>query len=189
MDCSPKLREAFFLSLDACVRSFAPRALPQADTTLTQLLHQSFASIDSAKLALQDPVPMRQLYNNLVYCQCLLLLALATDKPAPGVVGSTSQLLGQIAGCVSENGFNDARVLNPLKDQDLDLYHGIRRAFWTALILDRFHASCRSRDILLPLHSGSLTRDDYTALGDLCYHLARKFHLHILLYTPSTDAH
>lgn len=173
-DCSPKLREAFFLSLDVCVRSFAPRALPQADTTLNQLLHQTFASVDSAKLTLQDSIPMRQLYNNLVYCQCLLLLALATDKPAPGVVGSTSQLLGQIAGCISENGFNDTRVLTPLKDQDLDVYHGIRRAFWTALIVDRFHASCRSRDILLPLHSGSLTREDHTALGDLSYHLARK---------------
>lgn len=173
--CPPKLREAFFLSLDACIRSFAPRVLPQTDTTLAQLLHQTFASVDSAKLTTQDSDPSRQFYNNLVYCQCLLLLALASDKPGPGVVGSTSQLLGQIAGCITENGFNNARVLDSLREQDQDAYQSSRRVFWTALILDRFHASSRSRDILLPLHSGSLTRDDHAALEDLGYHLARKF--------------
>jgi hypothetical protein len=169
------LREAFFLSLDACIRSFAPRVLPQTDATLAQLLHQTFASVDSAKLTTQDSDPSRQFYNNLVYCQCLLLLALASDKPGPGVVGSTSQLLGQIAGCITENGFNNARVLDSLREQDQDAYQSSRRVFWTALILDRFHASSRSRDILLPLHSGSLTRDDHAALEDLGYHLARKF--------------
>lgn len=173
-NCPPKLREAFFLSLDACIRSFAPRALPQIDVSLTQLLQQTFTSVDAAKLTINDPDTSRHLYNNLVYCQSLLLLVLASDKPGLGVVGSTSQLLGQIAGCITESGFNDTRVLNSLKDQDLDAYQGARRAFWTALILDRFHASSRSKDIMLPLHSGSLTRDDYAALGDLAYHLARK---------------
>lgn len=173
-NCPQKLREAFFLSLDACVRSFAPRALPQIDTSLTQLLHQTFAAVDAAKLTINDPDTSRQLYNNLVYCQSLLLILLATDKPGSGLVGSTSQLLGQIAGCITEAGFNDVRVLNLLKEQDQDAFQGSRRAFWTALILDRFHASSRSKDIMLPLHSGSLTRDDYAALGDLAYHLARK---------------
>ncbi len=170
-----KLREAFFLSLDTCVRSFAPRALPQADANLTQLLHQTFAAVDAAKLTINDPDVSRQIYNNLVYCQSLLLLVLASDKPGPGTVGSTSQLLGQIAGCITEAGFNDIRTLNSLKEQDQDTYLGSRRVFWTALILDRFHASSRSKDIMLPLHSGSLTRDDYAALGDLTYHLAREY--------------
>lgn len=185
-NCPSKLREAFFLSLDASVRSLAPRVLPQSDITLTQLLHQSFASVDAAKLTTHDSDSARQFYNNLVHCQCLLLLALASDRPASGAVGSTSQLLGQIAGCITENGFNDARVLNSLKEQDQDAYQGSRRVFWTALILDRFHASSRSKDILLPLHSGSLTRDDYAALGDLCYHLARKFYLCSVLVSSLT---
>ncbi|KAF1923148.1 uncharacterized protein M421DRAFT_9928 [Didymella exigua CBS 183.55] len=172
-NCPPKLREAFFLSLDVCVRSFAPRALPQNDTSVTQLLHQTFASVDVAKLVLGDSDPSRQFYNNLVYCQSLLLLALASDKPGPGTVGSISQLLGQIAGCITEAGFNDTRVLTSLKEHDQDAFQGARRVFWSALILDRFHASSRSKDIMLPLHSGSLTRDDYAALGDLGYHLAR----------------
>jgi hypothetical protein len=50
-----------------------------------------------------------------------------------------------------------------------------RRVFWTAFILDRFHASGHSKDIMLPLQSGVLSRDDYAALGgDVGYHLARK---------------
>jgi hypothetical protein len=142
---------------------------------LTQLLHQTFATVDAAKLTLNDSEPSRQFYNNLVYCQSLILLALASDKPGPGVVGSISQLLGQIAGCITEAGFNDIRVLNSLKDQDQDAFQGARRVFWTTFILDRFHASSRSKDIMLPLHSGSLTRDDYSALGDLGYHLARTY--------------
>lgn len=172
-NCPPKLREAFFLSLDVCVRSFAPRALPQIDASVTQLLHQTFASVDAAKLTIHDLDSSRQLYNNLVYCQSLLLLAIASDKPGPGLVGSLSQLLGQIAGCISDAGFNDTRILNTLKEQDQDAFQGARRVFWTAMILDRFHASSRSKDIMLPLHSGSLSRDDYAALGDLGYHLAR----------------
>lgn len=182
-NCPPKLREAFFLSLDACVRSFAPRALPQVDANLTQLLHQTFASVDAAKLALNDSDLSRQFYNNLVYCQSLILLALAVDKPGTGVVGSISQLLGQIAGSIDEAGFNDTRVLNSLKDQDLEAYQSSRRVFWTAFILDRFHASSRSRSIMLPLQSGSLTREDYAALGDLGYHLAREYWL------PTSNLH
>lgn len=146
---------------------------------MTQLLHQTFASVDAAKLTLGDSDPSRLLYNNLVYCQSLLLLALASDKPGPGTVGSIPQLLGQIAGCITEAGFNDTRVLASLKEQDQDAFQGARRVFWTALILDRFHASSRSKDIMLPLHSGSLTRDDYAALGDLGYHLARKLFLRL----------
>jgi hypothetical protein len=50
-----------------------------------------------------------------------------------------------------------------------------RRVFWAAFILDRFHASGHSKDMMLPLQAGSLSRDDHTALGgDVGYHLARK---------------
>lgn len=184
-NCPPKLREAFFLSLDACVRSFAPRALPQIDASLTQLLHQSFASVDAAKLTLNDPEPSRQFYNNLVYIQSLVLLALASDRPGPGAVGSISQLLGQMAGCITETGLNDARVLNALKDQDHEVFQSSRRVFWSAFILDRFHASSRSKDIMLPLYVGSLTRDDRSALGDVGYHLARKSCMPIELTAPT----
>ncbi|KAJ4313062.1 hypothetical protein N0V94_007143 [Neodidymelliopsis sp. IMI 364377] len=86
---------------------------------------------------------------------------------------AVSQLLGQIAGCITEAGFNDSRVLNLVKEQDHESFQNSRRVFWTAFILDRFYASSRSKDIMLPLYSGSLTRDDYSALGEVGYHLAR----------------
>jgi hypothetical protein len=65
--------------------------------------------------------------------------------------------------------------LNKFKEQDREVYLTARRVFWTAFILDRFHASSHSKDIMLPLQSGGLSRDDYAALGsDVGYHLARR---------------
>jgi hypothetical protein len=173
--CPPKLREAFFLSLEGCIRSIAPRALPQTDLSLNQLLHQCVAAVDAAKHTLHDADNTRQFYNSLVYCQTLILLALASDRPGPATVCSIAQLLGQITGCISDAGVNDSRTLNRLKEQDREVYLAARRVFWTAFILDRFHACSHSKDIMLPLQSGGLSRDDYTALGgDVGYNLARE---------------
>lgn len=62
-----------------------------------------------------------------------------------------------------------------LREHDQDTYLAARRVFWTAFILDRFYAAGRSKDIMIPLHSGSPSRDDHAALGgDISYHLARK---------------
>jgi hypothetical protein len=131
--------------------------------------------VDAAKHTLHDADNTRQFYNSLVYCQTLILLALASDRPGPATVCSIAQLLGQLAGCISDEGINDARVLNRLKEQDREVYMTARRVFWAAFILDRFHASGHSKDMMLPLQAGSLSRDDYTALGgDVGYHLARK---------------
>jgi hypothetical protein len=69
-------------------------------------------------------------------------------------------------------------VLTKLKEQDREIYLTARRVFWTAFILDRFHASGHSKDLMLPVQSGGLSRDDYLALGgDVGYHLARKLSL------------
>jgi hypothetical protein len=175
-NCPSKLREAFFLSLEGCIRSIAPRALSQTDLSLNQLLHQCVAAVDAAKHTLHDADNSRQFYNSLVYCQTLILLALASDRPGPATVCSIAQLLGQLAGCISDEGINDSQTLNKLKEQDREVYMTARRVFWAAFILDRFHASSHNKDIMLPLQSGTLSRDDYTALGgDVGYHLARKF--------------
>lgn len=184
-NCPPKLRETFFLALEGCVRSFASKALPQIELSLNQLLQHCFTSVDAAKYCLTDADTSRQFYNNLVYCQSLILLAAASDRPGPGVVGSTAQLLGQIAGCITDAGLNDSRTLNILREQDHEVFQTARRVFWTAFILDRFHASSRSKDLMLPLHSGSLTRDDYSALGEVGYHLARE--LLLVLYRTTSD--
>ncbi|KAF2025862.1 hypothetical protein EK21DRAFT_75499 [Setomelanomma holmii] len=172
--CPSKLREAFFLSLEASIRAAAPRALPQTELSLNQLLLQSVTAVDAAKHTLHDADISRQFFNSLVYCQSLILLALASDRPGPTTVGSTAQVLGQLAGCINDAGLNDARTLNVLKEQDREIYMTARQVFWTAFILDRFHASAHNKDIMLPLHSSGLSRDDFSALGgDVGYHLAR----------------
>ncbi|KAI8935385.1 hypothetical protein NX059_007968 [Plenodomus lindquistii] len=172
-NCPAKLREAFFLALEACVRASAAKSLPPTELSPSQLLQQCFTAVDAAKYCLSSTDHAQQLYNNLVYCQSLLLLVAASDRPGPGVAGSTAQILGQLAGCITDIGLNDSRTLNALKEQDFEAFQTARRVFWTALILDRFHASSRSKDLMLPLHVGSLTRDDYSALGEVAYHLAR----------------
>lgn len=174
-NCPSKLREAFFASLEACIRAVAPRALPQTELSLNQLLMQCVTTVDAAKHTLHDADSSRQFFNSLVYCQSLILLALASDRPGPATVGSTAQLLGQLAGCINDAGLNDTRTLNMLKEQDREIYITARQVFWTAFILDRFHASAYNKDIMLPLQSGGLSRDDFSAMGgDVGYHLARK---------------
>jgi hypothetical protein len=61
-----------------------------------------------------------------------------------------------------------------MKEQDLEVYQTARRVYWTALIIDRFHASSQSTDMMIRRYSGKLSRDDYSALGEVGYHLARK---------------
>jgi hypothetical protein len=142
--------------------------------TLNQLLQQCSAAVDAAKYCRTDADSSRQLYNNLVYCQSLILLAAASDRPDPAVMGNTTELLGLIAACIINTGLNDVKTLDLLRQQDHDMYQTARRVFWTAFILDRFHASSRSKDTVIPLRSGTLLRDDYSALGEVGYHLACK---------------
>jgi hypothetical protein len=176
-NCPAKLREAFFLSLECSVRSFAPRALPPGDPGLNQLMHQCLEAVDAAQHMLSDTDNARQLYNNLVFCQSLAFLTLASDKPGPGPVGNAADLLGRLAGRISELGLNDTKVMRALREQDQDSFETSRRLFWVTFNLDRFHASSRGKDIALPLYSGSVTREDFVALGENAYHLTRKLTL------------
>ncbi|KAJ4295371.1 hypothetical protein N0V90_007383 [Kalmusia sp. IMI 367209] len=171
--CPSKLREALFLSLECSIRSSAPRALPPTDVSMNQMLHQCFEVINAAEHALHDPDNSRQFFNNLVFCQSLVLLFIASDRPTPGTVGSPAGLLGRLAGHITEIGLNDPKTLTLLREQDHELYQAARQTFWVAFILDRFHASSRSKDIILPLQSGLVSRDDYKVLGEEAYHLAR----------------
>jgi hypothetical protein len=90
-------------------------------------------------------------------------------------MGTTTELLAIVSGCVVNMSLNDSSTLDHLKEQDQDLYHAARRVYWTAFVLDRFHASSRSKDAVIPLRSGSLSRDDHLALGDVGYYLACMF--------------
>ncbi|KAF1977316.1 hypothetical protein BU23DRAFT_550647 [Bimuria novae-zelandiae CBS 107.79] len=171
--CPSKLREALFLSLECSIRSVAPRALPPNDASVNQMLHQCSEVIDAARHTLDDSDHFRQFFNNLVYCQSLVFMFIASDRPKPGTVGNSAELLGRIAGVVTDIGLDDAKTLASLREQDFELYQAARQTFWVAFILDRFHASSRSKNIMLPLHEGSPSREDYKLLGEEAYHIAR----------------
>lgn len=172
-DCHAKLREAFFLSLDVAVRALSPLNVPPSDFAVSQLVPRCLNAIDEAQPALADNDSSRQIFNNIVYAQSLVFLIIASDKPAPGGV-SSAELLGRLAARVAELRLNDSRILATIKDQDYETFEASRRLFWATFILDRFHASSRTTDTLLPLHCGSLSRDDFNALGEVGYNLARK---------------
>ncbi|KAF2874455.1 hypothetical protein BDV95DRAFT_627127 [Massariosphaeria phaeospora] len=171
--CPAKLREAFFLSLECSIRSSASKALPATEISLNQLIHQCSEAVDAAKHILSDADSSREFYNTLVYCQSLALLALASDRPGPGTVGNTAELLGRLAGCITDLSINDAKVLKGLREHSQETFDAARRLFWVSLIMDRLHASSRSKDISLPLQAGFVSRDDLNALGEDGYHLAR----------------
>lgn len=88
-------------------------------------------------------------------------------------MGSTTGLLARISACIADAGINDTRTLAVMKEQDQELHQTARRVYWTAFILDRFHASSRSKDMMIRRYSGTLSRDDYSALGEVGYYLAR----------------
>lgn len=183
--CPPKLREAFFLTLECSVRSFATRALPPIEITTIQLIHQCYEAVNAIVNMLSDADNLQDLFNHLIYCQSLLFLLIASDRPSPGRVGSTSRLLGLVAGCINETSINNANVSKGMREQDTEVYELSRRTYWVAFILDRFHAISRSQDLALPLHSGSPSRTDHDVLGDTAYHLARKCRL--LRYRSTAD--
>ncbi|KAF2267512.1 hypothetical protein CC78DRAFT_541480 [Lojkania enalia] len=165
-DCPPKLREAFFLSLEVAVRSLSVTNGPTSDFGAGQLVSRCLNALDETQQTLSDPDSLRQLFNNIVCSQSLVFLILASDKPGPSVM-STAELLGRLAARITELRLNDSRFLATIKEQDHDSFEASRRLYWVSFILDRFHASSRTTDALLPLHGGSPSRDDFNALGEI----------------------
>jgi hypothetical protein len=85
------------------------------------------------------------------------------------------ELLGRLSGRISDLGLNDAKIIGTLREQDRETHDEARRLFWVTFILDRFYASAKSKDAILPSNCGMVSRDDYDALGEISYHLARKY--------------
>jgi hypothetical protein len=131
--------------------------------------------LDQAQHTLSDSNSARQFFNNIVYCQALVFLIIASDRPGPSASGSAAEYFGRLAGRISDMGINDSKTLATLREQDHETYDDSRRLFWVSFILDRFYASSRSKDAALPLQCGSVSRDDFNALGEAGYHLAREY--------------
>lgn len=114
------------------------------------------------------------LYNEIVYCQSLLFLTIASDRSGPGASANVTELLGRLVGRITMLNLNDAKTITSLRDQDRDTFYEARRLFWATFILDRFHASSQNRATILYALHATVSRDDYHALGEAGYHLARK---------------
>jgi hypothetical protein len=162
------------LALECSVRAHSPAALPPVDFGLSQLVQQCLETLVVAEQTLDDAEHSRQFYNNLVYSQSLIFLVIASDRPGPSESGRTADLLGRLSGRISHLGLNDAKVVETLREQDRETFDETRRLFWVGFILDRFHASGRDKDTVLPTRCGIVSRDDFHALGEIGYHLARK---------------
>ena len=107
----------------------------------------------------------------------MTLLAFARDKSGPkGVIG-TGELIARAASRITGLGLKDAENIRDLREQDPEVADVGRRLLWVLLILDRFHASSSGSDPRLPVFCGTVTREDYQALGEMGYHLAREFPL------------
>jgi hypothetical protein len=145
--CPTKLREAFFLALECSVRSLGIRVVSANEPTVVQSIRHCHEAVDACQDEISDPDSTQQFFNGLVFCQTLLFLVIASDRPSPGLVGSTSALLYRVAACIDDVGINDAKTLAALRDQDTELYEAARRTFWVSYILDRFRATSRSKDI------------------------------------------
>ncbi|KAF2116271.1 hypothetical protein BDV96DRAFT_47079 [Lophiotrema nucula] len=170
--CPSKLRQAFFLALEASVRSFSASSLPPSDFSVGQLARRSSDAAEETEAALGNPEDLQQVYPKLVYCQTLLLLVLAYDKPGAGEFKS-GKLLAQICSAISQFGFNNAQFLARIREQDQESFDMSRRLFMVTFILDRFRASSTAQDTVLPVITSPFSRDDLNASGEVAYHLAR----------------
>lgn len=170
--CPPGLRDAFFVTLECAVRSVSS-SLPQADVGFSQLVRRAVDLVEKAQHTLGDADNVRQFYNHLVYSQCLAFLTFASDKSGPGALNSCAEILGRVTGRISDLGINDVKIINSIREQDPEAVDVARRLFWAVFILDRFHASSVSKDLLMPLTCGSVSREDQQAMGDVGFHLAR----------------
>lgn len=146
-------------------------------------MQQCSELLDQTQHTLSDVNNSRQFFNNIVYCQALVFLIIASDRPGPSASGNTAEYFGRLAGRISDMGLNDSKTLATLREQDHESFDDSRRVFWVSFILDRFYASSRSKDAALPLQCGTVSRDDFNALGEAGYHLARECYsyLYILL--------
>lgn len=172
--CSATLHQAFLEALYATVRTLA-------NTGATYQEHQSSRRAISLLTAssFEDP-GARPAATNLVHLQTLLMLVIETG--CLGVTASRSQpgptqsmVLGNAVGLAYSMKLHLARAEDIMAEADDESDDKLaRRAWWTLVILDRFHASSTASPQMIPDISAVLLPEDQTILGDVLYNLARK---------------
>jgi hypothetical protein len=179
-NCPATLREAFYESLYAAVRSLPSLGMPPHE-------HQSTRKASQLVIASQfENVSVRTTSTNLIYLQTMMLMAVAADNQSPssaqGLSGpSLSVWLGSAVGLAYSLKLHLHKQADKLSGNDPDSEDKLaRRIWWSLVIMDRWHASSTSSPLLIPDGSVIVYPEDQALLGDSLYHLARKLHTHEL---------
>ncbi|KAG9228822.1 hypothetical protein BJ875DRAFT_489498 [Amylocarpus encephaloides] len=167
-NCPGPLKDAFFESLHAAVQSFNSSAKQP-------LGHQSVKKAAQLIVMAQFEVASaRPMSFNLIYLQTMLLMAIAAENHAWTVQSGLSRSVW-ISSAVSlaydlklhKQGLGQAVTSDPDSEENLT-----RRLWWSAVVMDRWHASSISCPLLIPDESVVFHPEDQVVLRDV-YHVAR----------------
>ncbi|KAL9063205.1 MAG: hypothetical protein Q9157_008352 [Trypethelium eluteriae] len=156
--CSPRLREAFFYSIEAA---------NSADRTVAQHAAQLLAD--------PDIIPTGHMSTGLIYLTGLVFLAMASEAFGPGGILGTletqARWLQAATGHATFLKLYVAKNFSHPATADANSEYGIgRRLFWVVYILDRLHAlGCEGP---VTVHNVVLHPEDEKVLGSAIFQLA-----------------
>jgi hypothetical protein len=171
--CSPALKDAFYEALYAAAQSFTASGASAAERRGTKNAYQI--------LALQsDASAGSNMSTNLVYLQTMLLMAIEAANRGPISNGQTglpqSVWLGSAVGLAYSVKLHVHKAPDKQAEGDADSEDKLaRRVWWCLVMMDRWHASSTSSPLLIPDASVIVYPEDQALLGDVLFHLARKF--------------
>lgn len=175
--CSAPVRYAFWEALYAAVRSF-PTAIPlkpQGITHAVRLIHT----------APYDTQTTRSLSTNIVYLQIMMLLAIeANNQPREiqdgEIIQSPSVWLGTAVGYAYSLRLHAHKPIDKSNnDPDSDDKH-VRRVWFSLVIMERWNAAVTACPLQIPDSVAQIYPDDRALLGEVAYHLVRKFNSFVI---------
>ena len=174
LKCHGTLVEGFNESLIAAISSFPSPSQPQQDQ---QQVKKAASLVHASQL---DNVPTRGLSANLIHLQALLFMAVQAGNHPPRSsrsqsTGYTMLWLTQAVGLAYQLKLHVQRQPEKGAESDPDSDDKLaRRAWWTLVIMDRWHASSTASPLLIPDSSVVIYREDRALLGESIYQLARE---------------
>lgn len=178
--CSPALKDAFYEALHAAAQSFMAPSVPSADRRSTNKAYQI--------LALQSEASANgNTSTSLVYLQAMLLMVIEADNRGPISNGQTglpsSVWLGSAVGLAYSLKLHVHKSADKQSESDPDSEDKLaRRLWWCLVMMDRWHAASTSSPVLIPDGCVIVYPEDQVLLGDVLYHLARKYYYPDLLF-------
>ncbi|KAG0645944.1 putative transcriptional regulatory [Hyphodiscus hymeniophilus] len=169
--CPTTLREAFYESLYAAVRSFPTPSAPTPEQQSSRKAAQLIIASEFENAA------DRTSTTNLVYLQVMLLMAIEADNCDPSQAQSGPSQSFWLGSAVelaySMKLYTQKRLeRQSINDPDSDESNA-RRIWWSLVMMDRWHAAIIGCPLLVPDTSVVVFQDDQAVLGESLYDLAR----------------